>query len=209
MVDQPFQRARTSAHKRVREKAFLAAARAAIDRNSVRTTTLTDIANETGLHYSAVRRYFRSLDAVMLQLVVEGWECWAYRVGECVALRSADTEDIVKILVSTLASDSVFCELLGSLPTFLSGANEHELRLAKARVAVAISQMVTVIRSAAPRFSRIAAEELVTFAIALTAAMPHVRQITGSGRTASDEFSQDMDIVNELRRLIPTTALGT
>ncbi|WP_165610931.1 TetR/AcrR family transcriptional regulator [Mycobacteroides chelonae] len=209
MVEQPFQRARTSAHKRLREKAFLAAARVVIDRNGVRTTTLTDIANETGLHYSAVRRYFRSLDAVMLQLVVEGWECWAYRVGECVAFRSAGTEEMVQILVSTLTSDRVFCELLGSLPTYLSGASEHELRLAKARVSVTISQMVTVMHSAAPQFSRTAAEELVTFAVALTAAMPHVCQIAGSGRTASDQFTQGMDIANQLRRLIPTTALGT
>ncbi|MBN7304813.1 TetR/AcrR family transcriptional regulator [Mycobacteroides abscessus subsp. bolletii] len=209
MVQQAFQRARTSAHKREREQALLTAARAMVDRNGVQSTTLTDIANETGLHYSAVRRYFGSRDAVMLQLVVEGWDCWASRVCERFLCEgSLSAEGYVDIIGSTLASDGIFCELLGNLPTFLGGASEHELRLVNRRVAAATSRITCTVSSLVPEVAPEAVEELVVIAAVLAAAMPHVRQIAVAESASSEGVPHSTGLVNELRRLAPTAVFG-
>ena len=67
----PFQRARSSEAKAVRERAILDAARALAAERSIRAITLTDIAEAVGMHKSAMLRYFETREEIFLRLTAD------------------------------------------------------------------------------------------------------------------------------------------
>src|ERR1700722_18306010 len=73
MEGQGFQRARSSAAKRLREVAILDAARRLGAERGIRQVTLTEIAEAVGMHKSALLRYFETREEIFLRLTGAGW----------------------------------------------------------------------------------------------------------------------------------------
>jgi AcrR family transcriptional regulator len=76
-TDTGFQRARRPEQKQQRREAILGAARQLALRDGVRSVTLTDIADEVGIHKSALLRYFETREQIFLELTARGWRSWA------------------------------------------------------------------------------------------------------------------------------------
>jgi AcrR family transcriptional regulator len=72
-----FQRARRPEQKRQRRDAILGAARRLALRDKVRSVSLTDIADEVGIHKSALLRYFETREQIFLELTAASWLDWA------------------------------------------------------------------------------------------------------------------------------------
>jgi AcrR family transcriptional regulator len=162
-----FQRARSDEHKQERAAAFLDAARTVALRDRVHGTTLVAIAQEAGLHHSAVRRYFPSRDAVLLRLAADGWERWADRVAS--RLGGASVADV---LVDTLVEDRLFCDLLGNVPLHLERGVEGDELLSFKRSAIAsLGRIVTAVAAADPELGTEGARSLMTAANALAATL--------------------------------------
>src|SRR5579862_8694496 len=72
-----FQRARSAEAKQLREEAILEAAARLGARSGIREVTLTDIADEVGMHKSAMLRYFETREQIFLRLTAAGWRDWS------------------------------------------------------------------------------------------------------------------------------------
>lgn len=75
-----FQRARRPEQKQERRDAILAAARRLALRDGVRQVSLADIADEVGIHKSALLRYFETREQIFLELTAAAWEDWVQAV---------------------------------------------------------------------------------------------------------------------------------
>src|SRR5262245_45929729 len=160
-----YQRARSEEHKRERAAAFLDAARTVALRERVHGTTLVAIAQEAGLHHSAVRRYFPSRDAVLLRLAADGWQGWADRVAERLDGAAATPDRVAEVLVDTLVGDELFCDLLGNVPLHLERGVEGDELLAFKRDAIAsLGRIVASVAAAAPELGTEGARSLMTAA---------------------------------------------
>jgi AcrR family transcriptional regulator len=72
-----FQRARRPEQKQQRQEAILEAARQLALRHGVRNVSLTDIAEQVGIHKSALLRYFETREQIFLELTAQAWPDWA------------------------------------------------------------------------------------------------------------------------------------
>ena len=61
----------------MREEAILEAAARLGARSGIREVTLTDIADEVGMHKSAMLRYFETREQIFLRLTAAGWRDWS------------------------------------------------------------------------------------------------------------------------------------
>ncbi len=125
MVGSNFERARTPEAKRSRENAILAAAAQLATRHGVREVTLTAIADEIGMHKSALLRYFETREEIYLQLAATGYEEWSAdarkRLAAISPQQGADprqpmAQAIATALAQTLVERPLFCDLLAHIP---------------------------------------------------------------------------------------------
>jgi len=208
-----YQRARSEEHKRERAAAFLGAARAVALRDGVHGTTLVAIAREAGLHHSAVRRYFPSRDAVLLRLAADGWERWADRITERLDRGTGSPGDVAEVLVDTLVSDELFCDLLGNVPLHLErGVDEQELLSFKREAMAALARIVAVVSSAVPELGTEGARSLMTAANSLAA---NLWQVCHPPPALAAIYEREpelghvaTDFTPVLRRLLTATARG-
>lgn len=108
---QEFQRARRPEQKQQRYDAILSAARALAERDSVRDTSLADIAAEVGMHKSALLKYFSTRDEIYLKIAAADWLDWSAAMRE--GLADADSvEQIASVVAETLAARPLFCDLI-------------------------------------------------------------------------------------------------
>ena len=209
-----YQRARSDEHKRERAAAFLDAARTVASRDGVHDATLVAIAQEAGLHHSAVRRYFPSRDAVLLRLAADGWARWADRIAE--RLRddpTASTDEIADTLVDTLVIDPLFCDLLGNVPLHLErGVDGTDLLDFKREAIASLGRIVAAIAAASPKLGPTGARSLMTAANALAATL---WQVCHPSPALAALYEQEpelghlaADFAPILRRLLAATARG-
>jgi AcrR family transcriptional regulator len=71
-----FQRARRPEQKQQRQADILDAARRLAVAGGVRAVSLTDIADEVGIHKSALLRYFETREQIFLELTALAWRDW-------------------------------------------------------------------------------------------------------------------------------------
>jgi AcrR family transcriptional regulator len=71
-----FQRARRPEQKQQRQDAILDAARQLARRDGVRNVSLADIADQVGVHKSALLRYFETREQIFLELTAQAWAEW-------------------------------------------------------------------------------------------------------------------------------------
>jgi AcrR family transcriptional regulator len=117
LVNQSFQRARSTEAKEQREAAILNAARALAATHGVRQITLTDIAAAIGMNKSALLRYFETREQIFLVLTGEGWREWSSALRkELVQLAEPSPKTVAAIFAKTLTARPIFCDLLVQAP---------------------------------------------------------------------------------------------
>jgi AcrR family transcriptional regulator len=113
-----FQRARSAAAKQERESAILDAATRLGASRGIRQVTLTDIAEEVGMHKSAMLRYFETRELIFLRLTAQGWREWSAdllaRLG--VLEPGAASEAVARAFAESLTERPMFCDLLAQAP---------------------------------------------------------------------------------------------
>ncbi len=117
IMNQNFQRARSTEAKEQREAAILKAARALAATHGVRQITLTDIADAVGMHKSALLRYFETREQIFLVLTAEGWSEWSSALRkELAQLEERSPATAAAIFAKTLTARPIFCDLLAHAP---------------------------------------------------------------------------------------------
>jgi AcrR family transcriptional regulator len=117
LINQSFQRARSTEAKEQREAAILEAARALAATHGVRQITLTDIADAIGMHKSALSRYFETREQIYLILTAEGWSEWSSALRkELAQLVEVSPTAVAAVFAKTLTARPMFCDLLAQAP---------------------------------------------------------------------------------------------
>ena len=112
-----FQRARSPEAKQQREDAILAAARVLGAKRGIRQITLTDIADEVGMHKSAMLRYFETREQIFLRLTAEDWREWSEVLrAKLERIGSPTAKSVASAFSTTLADRGTFCDLLAQAP---------------------------------------------------------------------------------------------
>ncbi|MFE7633631.1 TetR family transcriptional regulator [Kitasatospora sp. NPDC057518] len=162
MTDSDFQRARTPEAKRAREDAILAAAARLATANGVREVTVTAIADEVGMHKSAMLRYFETREDIFLRLAAEAWQDWSAEVrGRLAALTPCETAAdpewahgalaIAGVLAQSLVARPLFCDLLAHTPLNLErNVSLDTVRAFKVRAIAEVDAVGAALGSIAP-----------------------------------------------------------
>jgi AcrR family transcriptional regulator len=117
IMNQNFQRARSTEAKEQREAAILQAARALAANHGVRQITLTDLADAVGMHKSALLRYFETREQIFLVLTAEGWSEWSSALRkELAQLERLSPVAVAAVFAKTLTARPMFCDLLAQAP---------------------------------------------------------------------------------------------
>jgi AcrR family transcriptional regulator len=117
LINQSFQRARSTEAKEQREAAILEAARTLAATHGVRQITLTDIAEAVGMHKSALLRYFETREQIFLMLTSEGWCDWSSALrNELAQLVEPSPAAVAAVFAKTLTARPMFCDLLAQAP---------------------------------------------------------------------------------------------
>ncbi|MFB6988365.1 TetR family transcriptional regulator [Streptomyces sp. NPDC056230] len=148
MTKADFMRARSPEAKRAREEAILAAAERLATMDGVREVTVTAIADEVGMHKSAVLRYFETREDIFLRLAANAWKDWSAEVRSSLEAGTprpaADGQEwdrtahsIADTLTHSLVARPLFCDLLAHTPLNLERNVSTDTVRAFKRVAVA------------------------------------------------------------------------
>ena len=117
MVVPDFERARSDEAKTLRERSILDAARRLGEARGIREITLTDIADEIGMHKSALLRYFETREQIFLRLTATEWEQWSPELRTALLDGAAPTPTrIAREFARTLAARPLLCDLLAHTP---------------------------------------------------------------------------------------------
>lgn len=113
-----FQRARSSEAKQQREQAILAAAGRLGTERGIRKVTLTDIADEVGMHKSALLRYFETREQIFLILTAGGWQEWSGALRARLRRLKPGTPPatVARAFADSLVARPIFCDLLAQAP---------------------------------------------------------------------------------------------
>ncbi len=209
-----FQRARSAEHKEERRRALLDAACSLALRSGVRAVTLTEIANEAGVHVSAVRRYFESREDIYLSLAAEGWREWSDAASRALLeSRVTSARDLATRISRSLADRPLFCDLLAHAPLSLErDVSKAVVREFKLVAVPAVDDLVSAITQADPRISPQGAYDLVA-AVSGTAAT--LWQISHPPATLAELYAEEprlahaaVDFAPRMQRLIETLVRG-
>lgn len=210
-----FQRARSDEKKRQRAEALVEAARSVALEAGVASVTLTAVAGRAGVHYSAVRRYFSSYKEVLLRLAAESWERWSESV--CAGLDQPgpmSPDRVVEILVSGLAADPLFCDLLSNLHLHLEHEVDAERVIEVRRVSTAaVMASAGAIERALPGLRPGGALDLLLAAYSLGSVLwqiAHPPERLTNAYADEPELSPDwnLDFTSALTRLLTATCIG-
>ncbi len=118
-ANETFQRARRPEQKQQRQDAILDAARELALEHGVRNVSLADIAQQVGIHKSALLRYFETREQIFLELTAQAWRDWvrALHAGldgaSAGSVRSAGSAALVADVVArSFADRPLLCDLI-------------------------------------------------------------------------------------------------
>jgi AcrR family transcriptional regulator len=162
MTDLDFERARSPEAKRARQEAILAAAARLAAAGSVREVTASAIADEVGMHKSAMLRYFETREDIFLQLAADAWGEWSTAVRtelEDLAARPAAgrhewdqaAQEIAAVLAHSLVARPLFCDLLAHAPLNLErNVSLEKLKEFKTRALAAVAEVGSALCTVTP-----------------------------------------------------------
>ncbi|MGW6601044.1 TetR family transcriptional regulator [Streptomyces sp. NPDC055036] len=127
MTTADFLRARSPEAKAARETKILSAAARLATAKGVREVTMTAIADEVGMHKSAMLRYFETREDIFLRLAATAWHDWSTEANDRLkeAAPCPDTASkkwhgtahaIASELARSLVARPLFCDLLAHTP---------------------------------------------------------------------------------------------
>jgi AcrR family transcriptional regulator len=114
-ADMSFQRARRPEQKQQRQDDILAAARQLALARGVRNVTLTDIAERTGMHKSALLRYFETREQIFLELTAQCWVDWTAALAAGLP-GPAGPERVAEVVARSFAERPLLCDLIAHTP---------------------------------------------------------------------------------------------
>jgi len=167
-----FQRARSTEAKHLREVAILDAARRLGAERGIRQVTLTEIAQEVGMHKSALLRYFETREEIFLRLTAEAWREWSGALrAELEMLTSPSPAAVAAVFAGTLASRGSFCDLLAQAPLNLErNVSVEVVRAFKLVPLGEVDAIALMVRSLLPTLSGPDAVDLIASATSLSGA---------------------------------------
>ncbi|MEY9856043.1 AcrR family transcriptional regulator [Catenulispora sp. GAS73] len=164
MTGVDFERARTPEAKRARQQAILAAAARLATADGVREVTASAVADEVGMHKSAMLRYFETREDIFLQLAADAWGEWSTAVRaelEALAARPAAAAGrheqdeaahaAAAVLAHSLVSRPLFCDLLAHTPLNLErNVSFEKVKAFKIRAVAAVADVAAALCTATP-----------------------------------------------------------
>lgn len=172
MTGLDFERARTPEAKRARQAAILAAAARLAVAGSVREVTASAIADEVGMHKSAMLRYFETREDIFLQLAADAWDEWSTAVraeladlaGRPAVARPAvarpiagrhgrdqTAHEIAALLARSLVARPLFCDLLAHTPLNLErNVSLEKIKAFKTRALAAVAEVGSALCTVSP-----------------------------------------------------------
>jgi AcrR family transcriptional regulator len=167
-----FQRARSTEAKHLREATILDAARRLGAERGIRQVTLTEIAEEVGMHKSALLRYFETREEIFLRLTAEAWQEWSDALrAELGMLTTPTPADVAAVFARTLAARGAFCDLLAQAPLNLErNVSVDAVREFKLVTHTELDAIVIAVRSVLPALSRSDVVDLIATATSLSGA---------------------------------------
>jgi AcrR family transcriptional regulator len=168
-----FQRARSPEHKAQRREAILAAAARLAERDGVRQVTLADIANDVGVHKSALLRYFQTREEIFLELTACAWRGWALHTTEALAqVDRGDADAAAAVLAGGFAARPLLCDLIPHTALNLERhASLEAVRDYKHTSLGAVDAVATALGAPLPDLSADERRELVSAVALLAGAM--------------------------------------
>ncbi|MFK3984304.1 TetR family transcriptional regulator [Micromonospora sp. NPDC050397] len=145
------ERARSAEDKVRRAEDLLAAAEAlALELGGVRFVTVPAVAHRAGLHRTGARRYYANKEELLLELAEQGWRQWRDAVKAAIGDRAGlGPEQVAAVVAQTIASLSVFCDLLSHVAMSLEGDVDIErARRYKTNATAAAGEIVTALAQA-------------------------------------------------------------
>jgi AcrR family transcriptional regulator len=108
-----FQRARRPEQKQLRRDAILTAARRLALRDGVRQVSLADIADEVGIHKSALLRYFETREQIFLELTAQAWLDWVQALHAGLDDAAPGSPALVADMIArSFAARPLLCDLI-------------------------------------------------------------------------------------------------
>ncbi|WP_349259493.1 TetR family transcriptional regulator [Actinospica sp.] len=162
MTDLAFERARTPEAKRARQETILAAAARLAAAGSVREVTASAIADEVGMHKSAMLRYFETREDIFLQLAANAWGEWSAAVRTALedlaarptaGHREADqaAQEIAAVLAHSLVARPLFCDLLAHTPLNLErNVSLEKVKAFKTRALAGVAEVGSALCTVTP-----------------------------------------------------------
>ena len=212
MAGSEFERARSPEAKRVRENAILAAADRLAMINGVREVTLTGIADEVGMHKSAMLRYFETREEIFLRLAANAWAEWSAAVRDqlenLTSRRSCGEqkwEHTARLIAGTLAQSLVarplFCDLLAHTPLNLErNVSTDAVRAFKTRAITETAEISAALCAVTPlRIDQ--AQSVVTTATAMAGAL---WQMAAPGTHLRDFYASDPELAHSVVDVEPS-----
>jgi AcrR family transcriptional regulator len=180
-----FERARSADDKQTRRTAMLEAAHHIAAEHEVRSVTLTAIAARTGLHKSAVLRYFDNREALLLTMCQQQWRAWVDELTAAAEGAPTSPTAAAELVSGTLSGRPVFCDLLAQTPVVLEReAPVDEVRQFKSHVLAAVDDAGRAVRALVPSLTDEQAVEFVGVATTLAGTLWHVAHPPAALRSA-------------------------
>jgi AcrR family transcriptional regulator len=151
------------------------AAREVAQESGVRQVTLTAIAARTGLHKSAVLRYFANREALLLDLCRQEWQAWAAELAQVAQAAVNGTHLPSAVLSESLERRPLFCDLLAQTPVVLErDAPVETVREFKLDVLASLEVAAAAVQRLSGDLSRQQSAQLVGVAVTLAGTLWHV-----------------------------------
>ncbi|WP_194894280.1 TetR family transcriptional regulator [Catenulispora pinisilvae] len=162
MTELDFERARTPAAKQARQEAILAAAARLAAAASVREVTASAVADEVGMHKSAMLRYFETREDIFLQLAADGWGEWSAAVRADLDALAAGSGfghqawdragyEVAAVVAHSLVTRPLFCDLLAHTPLNLErNVSMAKVKAFKTRALAAVAEVGAALCTVTP-----------------------------------------------------------
>jgi AcrR family transcriptional regulator len=170
-ADTSFQRARRPEQKQRRQDDILAAARQLALARGVRNVTLTDIAERTGVHKSALLRYFETREQIFLELTAQCWRDWTAALAAELT-GPAPAARVAEVVARSFTDRPLLCDLIAHTPLNLERHVSLEaVRRYKLTSLGAVADAARLVRGARPELTEPECTEFIAAMASLAGAL--------------------------------------